>query len=154
MKLAEALMIRSDYQVRIEKLKNRILNNVKIQEGEEVSENPNDLLKELDELLVKLEDIVGAINKTNSHVMLKEGLTISSALTKRDSIFSNRSILEQVVYEASIKQSRISRSEIKFTTTVDVQKLQKKIDNLSKEYRLLDTKIQEKNWLVEFIRLI
>lgn len=40
MKLAEALILRSDYQKRIEQLKNRLTNNAKIQEGDEPMESP------------------------------------------------------------------------------------------------------------------
>ena len=38
MKLAEALAIRKDTQKRIEQLKSRILNNVRVQEGDDPSE--------------------------------------------------------------------------------------------------------------------
>lgn len=151
MKLAEALMLRSDYQVKIEKLRNRIMNNVKIQEGEEVAEDPNLLLAELDDTITKMTDIIQRINHTNSSVQLVEGKTISSALAERDTLATKRSILDQVVNAASIKQSRISRSEIKFLSTVNVTDLQKEIDALSKSYRELDTKIQEKNWSVDLL---
>ena len=40
MKLAEALIVRSDYQKRIEQLRNRLLQNAKIQEGETPNEDP------------------------------------------------------------------------------------------------------------------
>ncbi|EDL65928.1 DIP1984 family protein [Bacillus sp. SG-1] len=40
-------------------------------------------------------------------------------------------------------------SEIRRIPTVSVRKLQKEIDELSKEYRMLDTKIQQANWLTE-----
>ena len=45
MKLAEALSIRKDLQKRIEQLKSRLENTVKVQEGEQPAENPEDLLK-------------------------------------------------------------------------------------------------------------
>lgn len=38
MKLSEALMIRADYQKRLGQLKQRILNNAKVQEGDELAE--------------------------------------------------------------------------------------------------------------------
>ena len=40
MKLSQALIIRSDYQNKIYELKKRIINNSKVQEGENVSEDP------------------------------------------------------------------------------------------------------------------
>ena len=47
MKLAEALAIRKDTQKRIEQLKSRVLNNVRVQEGDMPSEEPKELMKEM-----------------------------------------------------------------------------------------------------------
>ena len=44
MKLAEALSIRKDLQTHINDLRTRLVNNVKIQEGDEPAEDPKDLL--------------------------------------------------------------------------------------------------------------
>ena len=46
MKLAEALMLRADYQKRAEQLKQRLNQNAKVQEGDTPAENPADLLAE------------------------------------------------------------------------------------------------------------
>lgn len=151
MKLAEALMLRSDYQTKIEKLKSRIINNVKIQEGEEVSEDPQQLMDELEITLTELEKIICRINNTNNITMLNDNMTLSSALTKRDIISNKIHSFEYIVNSASINQSRVSRSEVKFVTTIKIRDIQKNIDFLCKEYRELDTKIQEKNWLTDLI---
>ena len=55
MKLAEALSIRKDLQKRIQQIRRRLSDNVKIQEGDEPAENPVELMKELDECLINLE---------------------------------------------------------------------------------------------------
>ena len=55
MKLAEALSIRADLQRKLSQLDNRLLNNSKVQEGETPSENPIELLAELDDCTSKLE---------------------------------------------------------------------------------------------------
>ena len=47
MKLAEALNQRADLQKRIAQLRERLSNNVKVQEGDQPAENPEDLFKEL-----------------------------------------------------------------------------------------------------------
>ena len=65
MKLAEGLSIRKDLQTRIDQLKVRLLNNMKVQEGDKPSEQPADLLKELDDCLVQLEEMIYRINATN-----------------------------------------------------------------------------------------
>lgn len=46
---------------------------------------------------------------------------------------------------------RYSLKEIKIDSTVDVAKLQKDLDALSKELRELDQKIQEINWTTDLI---
>ncbi|GBF32017.1 hypothetical protein DCCM_0208 [Desulfocucumis palustris] len=60
-------------------------------------------------------------------------------------------ILYDLVEAASIKQDRYSKSEVKFFSTVNIAEIQKQVDDLSKKYRELDSKIQEKNWTVELI---
>lgn len=54
MKLTEALAISKDTQKKIEQLKNRLMNNIRIQEGDEPSEKPEELKAELDSCLNKL----------------------------------------------------------------------------------------------------
>ena len=49
MKLAEALNLRADVQKRIASLKERLIRNAKVQEGDVPAEDPVMLLKELDE---------------------------------------------------------------------------------------------------------
>ena len=45
MKLAEALLIRSDMQTKLASLQQRINNNVMIQEGDQPSEDPQTLIQ-------------------------------------------------------------------------------------------------------------
>src|SRR6267154_1132966 len=46
----------------------------------------------------------------------------------------------------STSQSRMTRSEVKFVSTVSVAAIQRKADDLAREYRELDTRIQEADW--------
>jgi vacuolar-type H+-ATPase subunit I/STV1 len=149
MKLAEALILRADYQKRLEQIRERLIRNAKVQEGEKPSENPYDLLNEMNDLINKLTDIVQKINRTNSLTIVENGKTITDLLAKRDSISQKRSILESLINATTIKLDRYSKSEVKYFSTVDVAKIQKEIDTLSKEYREIDTKIQENNWKIE-----
>ena len=149
MKLAEALILRADLQKRIEQLKNRLKNNVMVQEGDEPSEDPEMLLKEFEDCQLELTDIIKRINKTNNETMFNEKWTLADALTERDGLWEKRLILSHVAEVASIKQDRYSRTEIKYISTVNVKELQKEIDKLSKEYREFDTKIQGLNWTID-----
>lgn len=151
MKLAEALILRADYQKKIEQLKNRLINNAKVQEGEEPSEEPEVLLKELDEIIKNLTDLIKRINKTNSQIEFNEKMTLADALSEREKIWEKRIILSNLAEVASVKHDRFSRSEVKYFSTIDIKETQKEVDRLSKEFRIIDTKIQGLNWTVDLI---
>lgn len=151
MKLAEALILRADLQKRLEQIRSRLYNNVRIQEGESPSEDPNILLKEYMALQEELTTIIKAINRTNNNTAFNEQMLLSEALVMRDSILSKRSILIGAAEKASEKQDRYSRTEIKYVSIIDIKKFQKEADKLSKEFRELDTKIQGMNWNIELI---
>lgn len=151
MKLAEALILRADYQKRVEQLKDRLIRNSKIQEGEKPSEDPKDLIKELDSVLSELEVLIKQINRTNSKTQFENKMTLSDALVERDIIGLKRQVLRELIDSASIRQDRFSRSEIKYMATFDIKKTQKQMDDLSKDFRELDTKIQELNWKTDLM---
>lgn len=151
MKLAEALINRADIQKRIEQLKIRIMRSAKVQEGEEPPEDANALIAELEQLYAELAKIVKSINRTNSSVEFCPGKTIADVLAERDAISAKRNALETIVESAAIRQERYSKSEVKFISTINIGEIQKTIDRLSKEFRELDSKIQEKNWTVDII---
>ena len=48
MKLAEALILRADSNRRVEQLKQRLLRNAKVQEGNQPAEDPQELIVELE----------------------------------------------------------------------------------------------------------
>ncbi|WP_417900189.1 DIP1984 family protein [Bacillus haimaensis] len=151
MKLAEALILRSDYQKRVEQLKNRLFQNVRVQEGDQPNEEPKVLVEELTELLVKLEKLIQDINRTNLHTKIDQSLYLADALTTRDIIGQERKIYSELIEQATERHDRYSRSEIKYVTIIQVKDTQKHIDELSQKYRLLDVKIQELNWKTDLI---
>ena len=85
MKLAEALNLRADLQKRIAALKDRLIRNAKVQEGDTPSEDPVMLLKELDNNIIELEKLIKAINKTNSSTYIENEST-ADIIAKRDAI--------------------------------------------------------------------
>lgn len=60
-------------------------------------------------------------------------------------------VYKDIVSNASQTAKRARMTEIKILSTVDVGKLQKKIDKMAKEFRVTDNKIQALNWLTELI---
>ena len=149
MKLAEALIIRSDLHKRIEQLKSRIHNNLVVQEGTLPAEDPKELIRELAALEEELETVITRINKTNQATDFGDGKTLSDAITKRERLMDERNFLASVVREASTGQVRYSSSEIRMIPMLDAAKVQKEVDRLAKEYRELDMELQAKNWSTE-----
>lgn len=148
MKLAEALSIRKDLQKRIEQLKSRLLNNVKVQEGDEPAEKPAELMAELDRCLVQLQELIYKINVTNLNTKY-EGRTLTEMMAERDVLKIRIQMLRDVFQNASQMQDRYSRTEIKMVTTVDVKALGQQLDHLSAELRKLDVAIQTVNFTTE-----
>ena len=150
MKLAEALSIRKDLQTRVDQLKARILNNVRIQEGEKPAEDPVELLKELDSCLNQLRELIYRINLTNMNTNC-DGKPVTQLMAERDVLVKRVQVLRDVFNQASSTTERYSRSEIKFVTTVDVKALRKQIDKLSSQLRQLDIEIQSINFSTELM---
>ena len=150
MKLAEALSIRKELQTRIEQLKMRITNNVRVQEGEKPAEEPQELLKELDSCLKQLQDLIYRINVTNMHTMSGKK-TLTQLMAERDVLTKRVQILREVFNQASSSSERYSRSEIKYITTIDVKAMGKQLDKLSSQLRTLDVEIQSINFSTELM---
>jgi len=150
MKLAEALQERSDLNRRIDQLRYRLNMNSTVQEGEKPAEDPNELIKELDACVARLEELIARINLTNSKITI-EGKTLTELIAKRDALTVKLGAYRDLVSGASNLTSRASRSEIKILPTVNVKKLQKHVDDMSKELRLTDNAIQQANWVNELM---
>ncbi len=145
MKLAEGLSNRKDLQMRIEQLKVRLLNNMKVQEGDKPAEQPADLMKELDICLVQLEEMIYRINATNMKTV-KDGRTLTEMMAERDVLGKRLQVLREVFDRASQSQDRYGRNEIRYVTTIDVPALRKQIDTYSQQLRKLDMEIQTLNF--------
>ena len=148
MKLAEALNQRADLQRRIAQLRERLTNNVKVQEGDQPAEKPNDLFLELDSCLRQLKDLIVSINRTNQETVW-EGKTLTEIIAEKDTLSMHIAALRAVLDAANVRNDRYSRNEIKFVRTIDVNGLQKVVDDLSRHLRQLDSQLQQANWTTE-----
>ena len=150
MKLAEALQERADVQRRLAQLKGRLRSNARVQEGEAPAEDPKALLAELNGLAARLEELVRRINLTNAATN-DGGETLTALIARRDALQTKAAMLRDFLGEASELASRSMRSEIKIKSTVNVAEKRKEVDALSQEIRLLDCRIQQRNWLADLL---
>jgi hypothetical protein len=151
MKLAEALILRSDRKKRLELLRERLVRIAKVQEGDQPAENPAELLAEVDRTAADLTRLIKQINRTNLTARLDDGRTIADAIADRDDLRLRHSMLHNLIQAAVIKQDRFTKSEVRYQVTVDVADLQERADDLAQSYRELDTKIQSANWLIDLL---
>lgn len=148
MKLAEALQERADLNRRIEQLRSRLVSNAVVQDGEKPAEEPEELLRELEADTARLEQLMGQINLANCRTIV-DGKTVTELIARKDCLSLKLRCYQELLREASQLARRATRTEIKIFSTVNVKQLQKTVDAMSKELRLLDNKIQETNWKTE-----
>ena len=151
MLLAEALAERAQAQERLNSLHERLLTVARVQEGDTPDEDPQELLRELDGVAGRIDELVQAINATNIATAFDEKMNLMEALALRDGLLRKRRIYQGLAEQAGARQDRYSRSEIKFVATVPVPKLRERADDLARQYRELDTRIQQLNWNTELI---
>ena len=145
MKLAEALLLRSDLMKKIEHIQNRIRPVLIVSDDKKPQEDPTKLIAELRTAIQDLEILVIRINKTNNEINFNGEGSLMEALAKRDSLKMLSEKLRNIRYAAQIDNS----GDANLKTTIDIKKLQTEMDQTGRAFREIDSKIQELNWLTE-----
>lgn len=149
MKLAEALIERRDLQNKLLELKNLMLANTLVEEGNEPDIEVADLLQQSDQASKQLEELIVAITKRNQEILVTvEGstCTLQSLLAKRGRLRQKYDLYTSLL-EATRENRRFGRNEIRMVKTVSVKELTAKLDELAKSLRQTDALIQQTNWL-------
>ena len=149
--LAEALLLRADLQKKLASLKTRINENVKVQDGDEPTEDPQQLLLEASRVIDELYRLIARIQRTNAAAVLADGMTMLAALTARDELTERHRLLQSAINNAKTEGDRYSYREIKWQKTVDVIALQKQADDIAVKLRQTNVKIQAANWQIMLI---
>jgi hypothetical protein len=152
-KLAEALSLRADATRRVEQLRSRIVANARYQEGEEPAEDAAALLAEADAVLSELEDLIRRINRTNAATRIGPEGTITDALARRDVLRTRHSLVSSAADAAAGRGSSVRqlRSELKMVTALPVAHLRSQADDLARQLRETDVRIQESNWQFDLL---
>ena len=78
-------------------------------------------------------------------------MTLMEAIVKKDMLNYNHMVHINLADKATPSSARYSNREIKSIPNVDINEIRKKADEIAREYRMLDSKIQEANWMVELV---
>ncbi len=126
-----------------------------VQEGDEPPESPEELLAEFGSVCDELQRLIAQINHTNADSSLTDGQTVTEALARRDVLGVRQAGLRSAVRAATKDGSqgllRYSRSEIRMVRQISVSELQSQIDDLARQQRELDTRLQTHNWTTPLI---
>jgi len=146
MKLAEALIVRSDLNKKIQSLKERIGRFAVVQQGDKPHEDPEELFKEACAVVESLRDMVSNIESANQTAKLKDGRTIAMALAQRDCLIQQHALVSAAIDGTKKDPDRYGTKEIKWVSTISVKSYQKRLDDYAKKIRELNVYIQEANW--------
>jgi hypothetical protein len=154
-KLAEALSLRANSVRRIEQLRSRIVTNARYQEGEEPAEDAAALLAEADAVVGEYQDLLRRINRTNAATSIGDDGTLTDALARRDALRLHHSVLtaaaDAAVGNTQQGYARQLRSELKMLAALPVSELRARADELARQWRELDVRIQRSNWEVDLL---
>ena len=151
MKLAEALLRRADMQKKLASLKSRIAENVKVQDGDTPSENPNELLLQANQVMSELYALIDHIHRTNAIAVMPDGATMLSTLVKRDELAERHRLLQTAIDNAKTEGDRYSHREIKLQKVIEAVKLQKQTDDIAVKLRNLNIQLQAANWQIDLV---
>lgn len=128
----------------------RIVANARFQEGEEPAEDAQALLAEAGVVLDELEGLIRRINRTNAATSIGTDGTITDALARRDVLRARHSVVTAAA-DAAVGKSQAGigrqlRSELKMLPALPVAQLRAQADDLARQLRELDVRIQQSNW--------
>ena len=149
MKLAEALLLRSDLQKKLLSLQQRIHKNVLVQDGDTPSEDPEQLIDEAVLVNKQLFQLIQKIHQTNAQAQANNGKALLDILNQRDQLSAEHRIIQQAIDNTQKDTDRYSVREIKWIKAVSVSKLQKQADEISQSLRLINLEIQASNWQID-----
>jgi hypothetical protein len=146
MKLAEALILRSDLNKKLVSLKERLTRFAVVQEGDQPHEDPQEVFKEACGATETLRDLVIRIETANQTAKLSDGRTVSQALAEREHLMRLHAFVNAAIEGTKKEPDRYGMKEIKWVATISVKDYQKKLDDYAKAIRDINVKIQEANW--------
>ena len=89
------------------------------------------------------------INLTNTAARSETGESLTALLARRDCLKMKLGLYREFLQNASDVVPRGLRTEIRIVSTVKVSQMQKQVDDMSRDLRLLEETIQSLNWTTE-----
>lgn len=104
----------------------------------------------MDRSLERLTYLIAQLNQTNCETKV-DGQSLTEIIAKKDALSLKIHVYRDIVYASSKTSYRARNTEIKIKSAIPVTNWQTEIDQMAKELRLLDNKLQENNWKTDLI---
>ncbi len=138
-------------QKKLAQLKGRIKANVKVQEGDTPSEDPNELMIDASQLITELTALIERIHRTNAIATTDRGQSMLTLLVERDTLEMRHKLLIDSIEATQTEADRYSHREIKWNIIVSVASLQIQADDIAMKLRNLNIVIQSNNWQIDLV---
>jgi len=146
MKIAEALLLKADMDSKITSLTERIKKYAVVQEGTEPHEDPRKLIKKVNGVTADRFDLARRIQAANARAKTADGRSVSDVLLHREMLRWQSHVIKQAIEATQKEPDRYRLAELKWVSVIDVEKMQKQLDDFSKRLREANAAIQEANW--------
>lgn len=103
----------------------------------------------MENVSAELEELICRINLTNTAARSDTGESLTALLARRDCLKMKLGLYREFLQNASDVVPRGLRTEIRIVSTVKVSQMQKQVDDMSRDLRLLEETIQGLNWTTE-----
>ncbi len=150
-KLAEALLDRSELQKKIADIQARMRENAIIQQDDVPTEDPSKLFEELKQAYKSFDDLNRRINTTNNSTFFNDKMKICDALYQREALDRQIKELASLASAFASKSTRYSKTEIKYISTMDPKALRSHVDDLKRQRKELDRQVQSLNWSIDLL---
>ena len=145
MKLAEALLLKSDLRNRVEQLQVRLTKNAQVQEGEIPGENPGELLAELDSLLAEYKNLTVRIYETNQSTVTGAG-TLSDLLVQKERLAGNLSQYSLMAIQSGYGKKLFGNGKLSSSMN-----LHSTWEKMTEQLHQLEMTIQKLNWQTDLL---
>ena len=76
---------------------------------------------------------------------------MTELIARKDALSLKLRVYKELVYSASQTAYRARNTEIKIKSAISVSDWQAQVDQMAKELRLLDNRLQESNWTTDLM---
>ena len=142
-------MLRADLQKDLGWCKEQLMRCARLQEGETSAEKPQELFERVDFDTQRLKTLMLAINEANLNYRLSDNRSLTDLLAERDVLRGKHGILSVAYNHATEREERYGRSEIRWVASFNVVELRKKLEEIARQIRELNIRIQKSDWEVE-----